>query len=239
MIIIPMVGKSSRFFNAGYKVPKYELELNGKSVLDWVIASFEKYFATEHFLFVARKDFNGAEYVRKCVESHNINSFEIITLDQDTKGQAHTVYLGLTMATHPRTADGSVLAIFNADSFLTEFTMPTASEVSAGMLEVFEGEGEHWSFVRPGEDGTVLETREKTRISNLCSDGLYFFQDVSKFMQAYEIMVQRGGLERGEYYVAPMYNYLIELGETVTYRVIEQDSCIVCGTPEEFEALLE
>lgn len=239
MIIVPMAGRSSRFFDAGYKVPKYELDLNGKSVLDWVVGSFSDYFDTEHFLFIVREDFNGADFVRKCLDENHIASYEVVSLEGDTKGQAHTVYLGLEKANSPRTRDGSVLTIFNADSFLTKFTQPAAGEVNAGMLEVFEGDGEHWSFVRPGPANTVLETREKMRISNLCSDGLYFFRDVNTFLETFEEMVEQGGLERGEYYVAPMYNHLIQAGETVTYRVIEEQECIVCGTPAEYEALLD
>ena len=43
-IIIPMAGESSRFFNAGYTVPKYMLPLGSETVFDKAIKSFKDYF---------------------------------------------------------------------------------------------------------------------------------------------------------------------------------------------------
>ena len=54
MFVIPMVGKSSRFFEAGFSVPKYALPIGGKSVFECAVRSFEKYFKTDNFLFVVR-----------------------------------------------------------------------------------------------------------------------------------------------------------------------------------------
>ena len=56
MIVIPMLGKSSRFTNAGYNLPKYMLPVKDKSVFCWSMSSFENYFTTEEFLFLVRKD---------------------------------------------------------------------------------------------------------------------------------------------------------------------------------------
>ena len=48
MIIIPMAGKSSRFFNEGYEVPKYMLSLNEDSnVFKEAVKSFKKYFESD------------------------------------------------------------------------------------------------------------------------------------------------------------------------------------------------
>ncbi|MBD6989485.1 capsular biosynthesis protein, partial [Vibrio parahaemolyticus] len=44
MIIIPMAGMSSRFFNAGYDKPKYMLEARGVTLFEHSILSFKKYF---------------------------------------------------------------------------------------------------------------------------------------------------------------------------------------------------
>ncbi|TOH10549.1 capsular biosynthesis protein, partial [Vibrio parahaemolyticus] len=44
MIVIPMAGMSSRFFKAGYKLPKYMLEAHGKSLFEHSLRSFESYF---------------------------------------------------------------------------------------------------------------------------------------------------------------------------------------------------
>ena len=47
MIIIPMAGKSSRFFNAGYDIPKFMLPLSKSNVFREAVKSFKKYFEDE------------------------------------------------------------------------------------------------------------------------------------------------------------------------------------------------
>ncbi|EGD6058824.1 capsular biosynthesis protein, partial [Escherichia coli] len=42
-IVIPMAGQSSRFYKAGYDVPKYKLKINNKSVFFHSLRSFLKF----------------------------------------------------------------------------------------------------------------------------------------------------------------------------------------------------
>ena len=65
VIVIPMLGRSSRFFNAGYSIPKYQLPLGGETVFTKVVRSFEAYFNLEHFLFLVRTDQNDFDFVSK------------------------------------------------------------------------------------------------------------------------------------------------------------------------------
>ena len=57
-IIIPMAGLSSRFTKAGYVLPKYMLYVKNKSLFNLAVTSFEKYFDTCRFVFVARNVFD-------------------------------------------------------------------------------------------------------------------------------------------------------------------------------------
>ena len=52
MIIIPMAGKSSRFYKAGYTLPKFMLPLNGKTIFEEAVSSFKKYFKTDFFFLL-------------------------------------------------------------------------------------------------------------------------------------------------------------------------------------------
>ena len=47
MFVIPMAGLSSRFFKAGFEVPKYQLSIADTIVFDLAIKSFERYFSTD------------------------------------------------------------------------------------------------------------------------------------------------------------------------------------------------
>ena len=52
MIVIPMAGRSQRFFDVGYAIPKFRLPLDGKSVFAHAVESFRKAFADQPFLFI-------------------------------------------------------------------------------------------------------------------------------------------------------------------------------------------
>lgn len=230
MIVIPMVGKSSRFFNAGYTKPKYMLKLNDSTIFSNVLQSFEKYFSEELFVFLVRSDFDAKFFVENEVKNLGIQNYEIKVFEQETQGQAETVFLGLTDID-----SDEPLVIFNIDTFRFNFQHPIWVDDCDGYLEVFQGEGENWSFVKSGVGNTVIKTTEKEPISNLCSDGLYYFRKKIFFDQAFEESKKNGDTFRGEYYIAPLYNNLIKKGLDIRYSMIERKDVVFCGTPEEYE----
>lgn len=230
MIVIPMVGKSQRFTNAGYTVPKYQLPLWGETVFYHVVKSFEHYFETERFVFICRKDHKIADFIEESTRQLGVRDVSIVEIDRDTSGQAETVLLGLKNC-----AGDEEFYVFNIDTIRPQFRKPNLKPGAVGHLEVFEGEGDHWSFIRANEADEVIETTEKKRISNLCSDGIYYFSTVDLFRKVYKTHFDSAGTVNGETYIAPMYNTVIHDGGCVTYNSISLDEIIFCGTPLEFE----
>lgn len=234
MIVITMAGLSSRFSKAGYSQPKYALQINGSSMFDLAIRSFEKYFHCEHFLFVIRPDGFSRSFVENAIKVIGIRHYKIFCLEKDTRGQAETAYLAL----QPYADDFSVI-FFNIDTIRYEYKKPKFLPECDGYLEVFRGEGVHWSFVEPGPDYSVIKTTEKERISDLCSDGLYYFASQLQFRRIFEQAMSADERINGEFYIAPLYNRLIETGGVVKYDVIDLEQIDFCGTPDEYEALIK
>lgn len=229
MIIISMAGLSSRFFKAGYQIPKYQLPLHEKTVFYYAINSFEKYFQTEKFVFVVRDIFNTPTFVQDEAKKLGIIDFDICILNEETRGQAESVYL----ATKKYDNDFPII-IFNIDTFRYHYEKPIFINECDGYLEVFSAEGEHWSFVLPGEDQKVIRTTEKDRISDLCSDGLYYFKSKRQFETIFLDAVDKNESTKGEYYIAPLYNRLIMQGGIVKYQKISLEEIDFCGTPDEY-----
>jgi dTDP-glucose pyrophosphorylase len=200
-------------------------------MFEMVVNSFSKYFANEHFLFIVRSDFDNQRFVTEQVIKLGIRDFRIIEIHGDTGGQAETVFRGTEMY-----SDQTPIVIFNIDTIRYRFMMPSEDEIGDGVLEVFMADGDNWSFIEPGGGDQVLRTTEKKRISNLCSNGLYIFKRLGDFKNAFANAKNKNELVDGEIYVAPLYNYLIECGKKIYYRVIEGEDIEVCGTPVEFEA---
>lgn len=241
MIVIPMVGLSSRFSKAGYLKPKYMLPLGDRSVFSHAVGSFSAYFTEQPFLFVVRDVEGTADFVRRECEALGIANAQVVVLPEMTRGQAETVMEGLSRGGCP---DGEPVTIFNIDTFRPSFRFADAFDAGAvdGFLEVFEGSGANWSYVRPGgiHPFGVAETAEKREISNLCCTGLYHFGRAELFAAAYSAQgkLSAGELQGGELYVAPLYNELIGAGCDIRYALIEKDDVIFCGVPAEYEGLV-
>lgn len=237
MIIFPFAGLSKRFADAGYNKPKYMLDLYGISVFEHSLLSFKKYFNSEVFVFIGL-DINGNKlFIENCIKKHSIKSYEIILLSSITKGQAETVYLGLK---HLKLSKPTEITIFNIDTFRPGCDILKYDKSTSGYLEVFEGSGNNWSYVLPDEekDNVVKQTAEKKQISNLCCTGLYNFSNHFDLMEAYEYSLKNDLFIKGEFYIAPLYNYLINvLNRVINYNLIEQKEVIFCGVPAEYENL--
>lgn len=235
IFVFPMAGESSRFKKAGYDLPKYQLPIGNQDVFDMVIKPFLKFSSGNHFLFICLNKESVISYIQNKCLKYLLKNVSICPINEKTSGQAETVYLGLNRMDH-----GSPLAIFNIDTFHLNFSPIEfdSNEYSKcdGVLEVFEDLGSNWSFAEV-HNGIVVKTAEKDPISNLASNGLYYFRSVGLYCESYRTYFAHGrGMEIGERYVAPIYNQLIADGRIVKTKKIQKRDLIFCGTPREYEA---
>ena len=85
--------------------------------------------------------------------------------------------------------------------------------------------------------GQAVEVREKERISDFATLGLYWFDSMQRYRDLYQThFADAHGMEKGERYIAPMYNRLIEQGLQVRISDIPLDEVGMLGTPEQVEA---
>lgn len=239
--IFPMGGLSQRFTNAGYKVPKFMLDLHGYTVFEHAVIGFSRYFKDHNFVFAFQNDPETEKFVvEKCfaLGIPECNT-QIVRLDGPTSGQAETVWIANQKSgIDPK----DPIVIFNIDSFQSDFIFPPAFEADNidGYLEVFIGQGDHWSFAEPGPGHSVIRVTEKERVSDFCSSGLYYFKRAKDFNAALERTLGKNlsDLQGGERYVAPLYNDLISSGMNIQYHLISTHGVTFCGTPDEYTSLL-
>lgn len=239
MIVIPMAGLSSRFTKAGYDVPKYMLDLHGRPVFDYALASFRAQFDTAPFLIICRDVQGTPDFVRDRCAVLGITDVEVSVLTAPTSGQGETVLLGLDTA---EICDEEPVTIFNIDSFRSGFQFLDDRPDGPSFLEVFRGEGDHWSFVEPTpedatqDNGSARRVIEKIRISDLCCTGLYHFHTAGDFRHAYAAERTAPSQDLAETYIAPMYNQLIARGDAVQFKLINLAELDFCGVPAEYDA---
>lgn len=236
IVMITMAGIGSRFRKAGYQVPKYQIVVHGKSLFEWSMESLDAFRrAEDSYLFVVRREDKSADFIKEKCEELGIHKAQVIEIDEMTDGQATTAMLGAQYWDQAQE-----LMIYNIDTYVESGQMRPEQICGDSFIPCFHGEGDHWSFVRLGSDGRALEVREKVRISDNCTLGAYYFKSCGLYEELYREYYGKGShMEKGEKYIAPLYNYLIEKGKEVRISLVEKDRVHVLGTPEELEYFKE
>lgn len=235
MILIPMMGKSSRFLEAGYNQPKFMLPIRHSNLFKESVLSFKDYFQSDFFIFTIPDNFFIEDWIKNQLHELKLKNFSIIKLDADTNGQADTIYQTLS-----RTDIDGELNIFNIDTILKNFKLDKLEDNYDGYLEVFKGQGDHWSFAEIDSDGKVLATSEKKRISPYCSNGFYNFKNKEIFIEGFLKQQEFNNINNtGEIYIAPIYNFLIEMGFLFKVKEVDIKDIIFSGVPSEYELMLK
>lgn len=235
-IVITMAGVGSRFRNAGYTVPKYEINVNGKSLFEWSLDSLKGYKDhVEKIIFVVRQEDNAQNFIKSKCTVYGYSNIKILEIDYITDGQATTALLGINECN-----PNSPILIYNIDTYIEPYQLKFVDLIGDGHIPCFCADGTHWSFVRLNDKNEVVEVREKQRISDNCSLGAYYFASATLYKHIYEQYYKDDTkIESNEKYIAPMYNYMIEKGYNVTMSIIDRTKVHVLGTPEEVDAFNE
>lgn len=234
-IVIPMAGAGSRFVKAGFEKPKPLIDVNDKTMLEWAVSSFD--FLKEqyelNYIFVV---------LREHIEKYNLDVFikntypnsEIISLDSITRWQAETVYRAKDFINNY-----NKLIVYNADTYsnydLNKF--PIDDNSIDGIIPCFDADDSRYSYVKLDEYGYVSEVAEKKVISHNATNGLYYFRRWRDFVTFAEKMILENNLSGGEFYVWPMYNYLINIGKRIIIAPVKENW--VLWTPEELDYFLK
>ncbi len=233
-ILITMAGLGSRFRAKGYSVPKYQIEVRGRTLFSWSMESLRNFFPGNLTTFVVRKEDAPDAFIRQELLAFGVTEPVIISLDALTDGQATTVLLSLPTL-RGRDAQAPLL-IYNIDTFVEPHALQPSDIRGDGWIPCFPGKGDAWSFFRTDASGRVLEAKEKVRISDHASIGLYYFASLDIFEETYRAYF-RDGLPDGlrERYVAPMYQDLIARGRDLWVQEIPEGAVHPLGTPEEVD----
>ena len=231
-IVIPMAGAGSRFLKAGYSVPKYLIEKNGKTLLELSLSSLPLEFARK-VVFVAMKEhtqkYDLLTLLRRLVQPEKV---ELLTLEAQTNGQAETV-----LAAKEYIDVDSDLIIYNIDTVYRssqQYRMLQDPKTKHdGILGAHMHAGNNWSFARVDSSGFVIETAEKRRISRHALTGFYHFSLASDFLEVAQRHVESNTRFASEFYVAPLYNDLIQSGRRFVLDNV--DAFVPLGTPDELD----
>ncbi len=224
-LVIPLAGHGRRFKSMGYDLPKQMLAIDDLTAFEHSIKSIDmKSYKT---YFVLRKDqIVLSEFINRICANFD---FEIVYIAKDTRGSVETV-----LEVRRFINEELPLTIFTMDvTFNPVYSPSTFSPDIDGALLTFKSNSRNYSYAKQLEDGRVLETAEKVPISNQALVGVYFFKKATNFFKFAVQMIEDENISAGEFYIAPLYNYLISANLLI--KAVPVDEFYVFGTPREYE----
>jgi len=234
--LITMAGEGRRFHEAGYGLPKMLIEAKGKTLLEWSIDSLPLHLCSR-LIFVAQQKHEEEFGLSKkiiSIYSRRVKNLQFRLIDKLTRGQSETAFLAKDIVDLSQP-----LLIFNID---TQFSSSSLKKNLLktnidGVLGAFYSKEPRFSFAALNDNGFVTKTAEKEVISSHALTGLYHFTYPRDFFDAAESAFAGNETTKGEFYIAPLYNYLIAKGRKLIVDVADEVN--ILGTPEELNLFLK
>lgn len=219
-IIIPLAGTSDLFIEAGYNYPKPLIEINGKTMIEWVLDNPIKIKRQYQFIFILKEEDVARFHLDNTLKLICPNC-EIVKLKKSTKGGLCSTL----MAIDKLNADDSLL-ILNGDQILDiDFNQVDQfwidEKIAAGII-TFNSVHPRWSYARL-EDNLVVQTAEKNPISNEAIAGYYYFENAKIFFDAAFKTIKNNVQLDGMFYISPVLNQLILENHKVKNFKIENE----------------
>jgi NDP-sugar pyrophosphorylase family protein len=239
-IVIPMAGLGSRFAAAGYSVPKPLIPINGVPMIQLVINNLRPK-EPHRFIFICLKSHLQNYQLAPILLLSAGASCEIIALDGPTEGAACSVLAARTLID----SNDNQLMIANCDQWvdlsIDNYLYKVKNSGHDGLIMTMHASDPKWSFVYTDDQGFVKRVVEKEVISTEATVGVYNFKSGKEFVSSADAMIAKNLRVNGEFYVAPIYNILIENGKRIgVYNVGRVGNGVYgLGTPEDYEAFLK
>ena len=212
-LLMPMAGRGDRFKRGGFNVPKPLVSVAGQSMVSRAINNL--YHPEIRFIFAILKD-HAVQYNLDFILKDMVDC-DIIYVDEVTSGPASTCLLAEDLI---NTLDS--LCIVNVDQIIEDLdwndfwkfadTKTETARHLSGVLGTFDSQHPKNSYARVDEIGLVVEVKEKEVISPVATNGLHYWSCGDSFVWSAKEMIARNDRSNGEFYIAPTFNYLIEVG---------------------------
>lgn len=249
-LVIPMSGFGERFRRAGYEVPKPLIEVDGKPIIEHVVAMYP---GIRDVTFICNQEHldTPAYRMRETLESIRASrcpEARIVGIAPHKLGPVYAVsrVYGMLRPDAPTVVN---YCDFSCDWDWDGFRRFADETACDGAVMCYTGfhphmlHGTNYAYVRLAGGDRVAAIQEKlpytdTPMAEHASSGAYYFRSAALMRSAFDETLAREDLMlKGEYYVSLAYRPLLEQGRDV--RVFDIERFRQWGTPEdlrEYEA---
>jgi len=183
------------------------------------------------FIFIVRQDHcDGHGLDKKLLEMKP--DAKIIRINELTQGAICTVLLAKEHFNDDDPViikDCDQIINWNPEHFL-DFVRRNKAD---GAVVTIHTDRPNYSFSKLDSKGIVIQTAEKSVISNNGHTGIYYFAKGSDLVKYGESMIAKNIRVNNEFYTAPVYNEFIQDGKLILHYPVAE--MFQLGTPEELE----
>jgi NDP-sugar pyrophosphorylase family protein len=241
-VIIPMSGMSSRFSVAGYQLPKYLLEIDGKTVINHIVDLYPK---DSEFIFIVNdknvKDTDIINHLENICKNK-----KIFVIPSHKKGPVFTV-----SKIFDQIDDDEQVVVNYCDFSMywdyDDFEKFVNETQCDGCVVCYTGfhphmlGGDNYAFCKV-DGNKILEIREKqpftdNKMSEYASTGTYYFKKGKYIKKYFKQMMDEDINLSGEYYVSLIYNFLCS--DNLNSLVYEVPHMLQWGTPLDLDMYLK
>lgn len=233
-IVLPIAGRGSRFLEAGYTTPKPLIPVHGMPMIEVVVNNVRPQ-QPHHFTFLALQEHLNQLGMRAELE-RIAPGCTIVSVDQVTEGAACTVLLAREVIDN-----GQPLMLANSDQWvdidINHYLAVMDHRNADGLIMTMWADHPKWSYIGVDPSGYVTRVVEKQVISNEATVGIYNFRCGRDFVRAAEQMIAKNLRVNNEFYVAPVYNEMVEWNTKILYYNVgrEGNGMYGMGVPSDLD----
>jgi NDP-sugar pyrophosphorylase family protein len=241
-ILIPMAGHGQRFADAGYKLPKPLIEVDGKPMVEHVVGLFSP---DDRYTFLCQEQHlreTGMEATLRRIAPQGA----IIPISVESKHKGPVAGILRAADRIDVRAEPTIINYcdFSLDWEYADFKRFVAKGYD-GAIICYTGFHPHmlgstyYGYARTGLEGRLLELREKQPFTDdpmgeHAAAGGYYFKDGNRMLDYFVELVGRGLCHsNGEYYASLPYNLMVRDG--LDTRVYDVRKFMQWGTPEDLQ----
>jgi NDP-sugar pyrophosphorylase family protein len=243
-VVIPMSGMSSRFSCSGYQLPKYLIEVDGKTVIKHIVDLYPK--NTEFIFIINDKNANDTNII-EVLKNFDISNRKIKIIPSHKLGPVYTVshvfdWIDDDEQVVVNYCDFSMYWDYNDfENFVNESQCDGCVVCYTGFHPHMLG-SDNYAFCKVDKNNKILKIREKqpftnNKMSEYASTGTYYFKKGKYVKKYFKQMMNENINLSGEYYVSLIYNFLCS--DNLNSLVYEVPHMLQWGTPLDLDMYLK
>lgn len=234
IIIIPLGGIGERFKKKSSN-PKALINVNEKPIITYLLDNLEKSIIENNIDYILipynkeYSDFNLEEFL---VNRYKNIKFKFFCLENNTRGAAETIQLGINSINEER--DIPVLCLDCDNWYLCDIIKQWNKENCVFSIEDLNN-NPIYSYVETDNNKNIKNIKEKEKISNKACTGAYGFSSIKTLNSYITKIITENLTQKSEFYTSGVIKKMITDGHIFKNIEILNKHYFSFGTPEQVE----